>query len=419
MSRGTDNQTSSLVSRRLPTWRSAGLAILVLVVIAGSFQLWRSTTLSGLPYIDDPFDVAKYARIDIPPDENAYTFYRRAHAEFAPVAWRPMPSTWRDWSEVQPAYLEHLASSRKALELWLEGTRRQRALYFQPSEVTLSTILDVTWAVRNLVRLANLRAFQLQQEGNNTEAWTWLRAGLRSSYHLRMNGLLSEAATGTNAFQETAEQTLIWADDPKVDVRLLRVALDDVLAMHSLESVPSGSVRTQYFALMAALHNRRTAENMLGDFGWRFDHDRGEAIAAFRHEPERSRRVCRLIIANWLSACDLPAAEREHRVVYFGSLVLYAPAPGETPVISPEELARWCETTRYAKWFFSVPGWNPEYKLAGSKEITRADLIIHLAKQIYKREKGREPSSVQELVGPYLKAIPAGYTTPESQKERR
>jgi hypothetical protein len=234
-----------------------------------------------------------------------------------------------------------------------------------------------------------------------------------------MNGFLFEGVIGRQAFQDAAEQTFVWADDPKVDARLLRSALDDVLAMQSLDPVPSRSVRTQYIGLMSILRDRKTAGGFLADFGWRTDGERGEVIAAFRHEPERSRRVYRLIIANWLSACDLPEAERKHRVLRFGNLVLYAPAPGETPPIAPEELARWCETTRYAKWFFNLPEFNLEYNPFGPSEITRADLIVHLAKQLYKREQGREPTSVEELVGPYLKVIPADYAPHEPPPTER
>jgi hypothetical protein len=411
MSRGKSDVISTVGLRRPSIWKRAVLAILGLVALVGSIQLWRSTTLSGLPSIGDPFDVAKYARIDIPADENAYTFYRLAHTEFASQGGGTMPGGWQAWSEVQPAELESLANSRKALEHWLEGTRRDRAVYNQPGESTLSTPIEVTRTVLRLIRLANLQAFQLQHEGNYAGAWTWLRAGLRSSRHPGMNGFLFEEAMGRQAFQDAAGQTSVWADDPKVDARLLRTALDDVLAMQSLDPVPSRSVRTQYIGLMSTLRDRKTAGGFLADFGWRIDGERGEMIAAFRHEPERSRRVYRLIIANWLSACDLPAAERKHRILHFGNLVLYAPAPGETPPIAPEELARWCETTRYAQWFFKLPELNPEYNPFGPGEITRADLIVCLATQLYKREKGHEPTSIEELVGPYLKAIPADYAT--------
>ncbi len=42
------------------------------------------------------------------------------------------------------------------------------------------------------------------------------------------------------------------------------------------------------------------------------------AYALLRREPERSRRVVRLLTANLLSACDLPAEERARRAIVVG-----------------------------------------------------------------------------------------------------
>jgi hypothetical protein len=56
--------------------------------------------------------------------------------------------------------------------------------------------------------------------------------------------------------------------------------------------------------------------------------------------------------------------------------------------------------------------WPNFEKVLARDEEARATLIVHLAEQLYKREKGREPTAVEDLVGPYLKAIPDGYVAP-------
>ncbi len=75
--------------------------------------------------------------------------------------------------------------------------------------------------------------------------------------------------------------------------------------------------------------------------------------------------------------------------------------------ISPEELAAWYETTLYAKPLLQG-SWNIE-ATRRREESARAGLIVHLAERLYEKERGQPPSSSDDLVGPYLKALPAGY----------
>jgi hypothetical protein len=276
----------------------------------------------------------------------------------------------------------------------------------------------VTQDLRQFGRLSNLQACKLQHEGDHAGAWTWLRASLRSGRHSGMNGFIIEGLVGNAIYGMTSSQAMKWAENPKVDARLLRQALDDVLAMERLDRSPSHMVRSEYFGTLNSLRDFETSERMLIMAGqdqpsWRARiSSRLERFAGvLTHEPERSRRVSRLILANWLSACDLPQAERKKRSVTFGKLTLYEPAPGETTPLPPAELARWYETTRYSKAFLS--DWKTvENNALLRDERNRAALIVCLATELYKREKGKEPARVEDLVGPYLKSIPDGYAAP-------
>jgi len=60
----------------------------------------------------------------------------------------------------------------------------------------------------------------------------------------------------------------------------------------------------------------------------------------FRGEPERTKRLLRLIFANWLEYCDRPPADRPERIDV-GGLRLFVPevdAPGSLRLMSPREL---------------------------------------------------------------------------------
>ena len=58
------------------------------------------------------------------------------------------------------------------------------------------------------------------------------------------------------------------------------------------------------------------------------------------------------------------------------------------------------------------PIWKNIEAARARDERNRAGLIVHLAEQLYRRERGEQPASPQDLVGPYLKALPAGYIPP-------
>jgi hypothetical protein len=396
------------------------LSLIALTAIGGGILVMRLTSLHGLPDIGDPFDVSAHRQLAIPDDENAYTFYRRAIAQLAKDEPRSMKGAYRAWSEVDEAQLRWLHANGQALETWLEGTKRERALQLLASETTIDELLPVTRKIYTFLRLANLKAFKLQHEGDLDGSWTWLRGNLRMSRHSGMNGFLIERMVGYSAFNATVGQVTRWSEDPRVDASLLRRALEDLLVIDRLTPSHAECLRNEYISLMKTLadpdHRDRalaqeyqTPEQITPKELARYR--LGSTLATLGCEPERSRRVIRLVVANWLTALKLTSAERADRVVKIGNLTLYRPAPGESSPISVEELARWFESTRYAKHFlignvFAANG-NPL-----REEGERAALIVHVAEQLYLREHGELPETAEALVGPYLKHLPGGYVPP-------
>src|SRR5207302_1983784 len=84
-------------------------------------------------------------------------------------------------------------------------------------------------------------------------------------------------------------------------------------------------------------------------------------VASFRKEPERSRRVVRLIFANLLAASDLPPDRRPpvacslldpgaapKRAVLLDLHSLDDSAPASARALSPDKILSWFNTTLYA-----------------------------------------------------------------------
>jgi hypothetical protein len=87
-------------------------------------------------------------------------------------------------------------------------------------------------------------------------------------------------------------------------------------------------------------------------------------------------------------------------------------APAGARALPPQELAGWLVATLYAR--LGIEGrddwpWPPD-RLAyprgvGDRRAYR-ELVIMLATELYRRERGSLPSSDEALVGTYLKSLP-------------
>jgi hypothetical protein len=385
--------------------------------ILAALVLWRSTSLRGLPVIPEPFDLARDGTVAIPDEENAFTYFRRATDRFVGHESDLGGGTgiYEVWSQVPPEAIRSLEQNREALDFWYEGTRRHRAVYMQPGTATMETVIPVTQRLRSFSHLARLKAMRLRLDGDLAGAWRWILADLRCGMLSGQNGCFIERLVGINIYGGATAEAMQWADDPKLDVGTLRRALDDVLEIEAIAPSYATILRQEYFAIRNSLDDPEILaralrrENAPARWSWQASVDErlSRTWALIRREPERSRRVVRLILANWLSACDEPDEARQARAVQFGKLVLFRPAPGESAPIEPAELARWFETTVYARRIFHQ--WLNLATAKSNDERARATLIIHLAGKLYAKEHGKEPASPEDLVGPYLKALPAGY----------
>ena len=394
---------------------------LIAITAIGSFLIWRGASLRGVPDLGDPFDAQALGTIDVPDDENAFTDYRRAVALFRDnrqastpyLSWTQAPQRDRDW----------LFANAEAMDAWFEGTTRDRALLRQPKDVRIANDLDVVGTLRRLIWLDQLVGLRMEAMSELGEAWGWYRAGLRCSRHCEMDGGFRARLVGIALWNILANSVRAWADHPNLSPSNLRQALDELNAIDAMTPPLSQALRAEYFAYAALLDDPELST-------WKILQDSSETRtkgeepgplkrleeAAWRlvlREPERSRRVLRLVWANWLSAADLTPSERLKRVRKLEFGYYYDPPPG-APVavrrLTPERLDRWVGSTLYLRAI--LPAINNLDKAEARDAAARGSLIVDLAEQLYTRENGRRPDSPYQLVGPYLKALPEGIARP-------
>ena len=387
---------------------------------------WRTTSLDGLPDIGEPFDVEAFCR-PIPDESNAFVLYKEAFGRLGKEPGSP-DFVWETADEPQKKWL---AECREAMAIWRRGTDRLDALYISPRTMNLTTLLPVVQGMRSFARLALLEGTRLEAGGDFEGALDWYLAVLRASRHLGQRGFAIERLVGIATHAMASRRITALAERPEVGPATIRRALDAAVAVDARTPANSDLLKCEYLSFIntIGLPEFEDPSAIISPAPEIWKGPLGRAsfriTRLFKKEPERSRRVFRLIVANQLAYCDLPAARRPPKVAPAPTPALKNPAttllselyavnataPASARALPAEDLARWHASTIYAEMF--LPALDSIEKALARERGVQASLLIALANQLHAREHGKPPETVEELVGPYLKALPEGYSPPK------
>ena len=294
----------------------------------------------------------------------------------------------------------------------------------------------MTQALRGpLGRLALIEASRLEEEGDFEGALDCYLALLRCSRHCGQRAFFIGRLIGMALHNRTAGRLTRWAAEPRVDARLLRRALDAAIAAGAATPPISESLKAEYLSFLHSIADPDLMARLL-DYEV-VDNDKGGSVTLFGRrpwksnlarvhrraiaEPERSRRVLRLIFANWRAYADLPPERRPpwalttmgpmpegHAKELLADLfVVGDDAPAAARALPPAQVARWYATTVDAREF--LPAFANVERALGRERSTHAALLVALANELYKCEHGGYPARVEDLIGPYLESLPPGY----------
>jgi hypothetical protein len=414
--------------------RFLGLGVLAALLAVLVSWIWGIRTLDGLPDVGDPFDVAEARRpIDIADWDNAYVLYVEAKREMLkrPAALSRVAFDELTWAKAGDDVRDFVDKNRPALELWREGSERPAAIYNQPGNLAIDTLLPVIQEVAPLASLAGLEGSRHEHEGAMDQAWNWYRAMLRSSRHFGMHGVLVERMIGASQHKVAARHIMRWAADPRVDARLLRKALEDTLLADAMTPPMSETLKLEYLMYLRDLEEMRVIVQDIPMPGGRFGVLEQMVAATGAKAPiqrfclrasndvERSRRAARLLFANWLAQVDKPATKRAPIAISKPTLI-YASDPTAPPAaraVDPDVLNMAIDHTALAHEMFRPAGqdgtpmsrapWEGDGHLARESRH-RAALIVKLAAELFRREHNKPPATAGALVGSYLKVLPEG-----------
>jgi hypothetical protein len=425
--RGTATKMLQLLRKRFRQLLRVTIVLaLGLAVDATALAVWWLTSLNGLPDIGDPFDVAAFRALRIPEDRNAFAFLRRA--DRVATQWPELPhavglsAPTVAWSEADPKLRAWVEANRPAIELFQRGAEQPDAghLAGDPSTDVNANFLSIP---------VLLEGSRRQESGDTAGAWDCYRAVLRMTTHVRGRGSLEQrfrVDTFLLGRGWLRKRLATWAADPRTTIPQLRSVLDEVLKTEPKPDGDSFAVKAGYLEIMRCLErpmDPRSQQEIEGEWIVRLGdmqlsaENIGTIEAARRlllREPERSRRVVKLLCANWLAYVETPR-QRPRKPAVRALLAALRPmsvalypvspdAPAGARALPPREVASWLVSTRDAR--LGILGGRPWSPDRHAYRRAHREIVIMLATEIYHRERGALPASDDALVGTYLKSLP-------------
>jgi hypothetical protein len=404
-----------------------------LVALAGLLgaTAWWATSLNALPDVGDPFDVAAFRAQVVPADDNAFVLYRQAESRAAEYKDRrernarsKQPLALVTWSKADEGLRHWVRANAQAMELFRQGTERTQASLRPAGEFHSREFPFVN--PRPFAEMAFLEGSRLEEARDFAGAWRWYRTVMRMTTHYGMSGDSTARFIAQIVRGWLKTRVLEWAANPAVDSKLLRKALDDTVACAPHGEWDIVMLKRQYLVAMRQLEqpdeylgggDPEVRTLRIGDLQLTSEPERWSyAFRRFmRREPERSRRVLRLLFANWLAHAEAPVGHRPKPALQLSfrswnsnwSLMLYetnASAPASARALPPTAVANWFLSTYDAKTVF-VNG-DLGSAIGERERATHRALVIGLAEELFRREHGRAPASESELVGTCVPSLP-------------
>jgi hypothetical protein len=337
-------------------WRRLALLALYGLTALGIWALLlRQSQLARLPDVGDTFGVAALGESgQVSDDRNAFVLYRQAverYREMNDAEGNAFNNADLQWSRANATLRHWVADNEQSITLMCLGTLRPDAFLGTPDHTAdplappekVEVIRRLSW----VADAALFKAGRLRSEGDRTGAWTLLKAVVRVSRDMeRAVPSTSTRQTAMTLVQYAQGPVTGWAGDPAVTPALLRQALDDLGALEALTPPISHFYRYEYqsaedsfmrLSLSTVLHDQR----VLGILPSRRFDLLPDLEVYLRGEPERSRRVLRLLAANDLAWCDRPVAERPAFAIPRLRIYDHDPAaPAAARALLPDDLAR-------------------------------------------------------------------------------
>lgn len=382
-----------------------GIPLALILLLLFSAFAYRASRVAGLPDIGDPFD--KTAFLTLPPEENAFTVYRRASDKLVDPDWDEFDAAVEHgWGKASPATRLWLEDNAEALDVWMSGTRMERAVFNDPHRADgLDPPVDVR-KLRAFARLCQLEFRRAVHAGDVERAWEVEQALFRFGRHCRCQSSTLGYLAGIG-FQSIATRDIeLWSRDSLVTTDHLRKALAMVESTASPESLPSVMMKLEYIDLQRALkHDEWQNLVKLPEPIEDADPWLRRTWLYFENEPEVTRRLGQHVIANLLSQVDRPLRDRVPRRPQAPALFEQDPTDSVSSRTLPiDRLQEYYDRSLLAPALITAYDHMDEMIIRA--EARQRALTAALAVQLFRRSRSRLPETLAEVVPENLSSLP-------------
>ena len=422
----------------MPTFRT-WLFLIVALILTTPFLL-RAWFIWSVPDIR-PFDENAFCKVDIPADQNAFTFYREAGrlAEGVQTAHKAsnvvMPIENMDevvengWSVANDSVKAWCLDYGKPLAEWRKGTELADAFYVSPREVTFKvdvmTQFPVLNEARHFARLARFEGLRLESEGDFSKAKAWYIAILRCSRHFTRHAFNLQRMTGSALHAMASASLVRWAEDLRLTSDQLQTAIKEVQAVDRMTAAASSTLKADYLLACNTLNQRGWLQEMQVDEDDEGVNEPGATLTSIAlwlvGEPQVTQRVLRQVLSNQLNEIDKPLPE-QHPQAGLANAALFQPdqkLPQKPNQLGPVEINQAVSRLMITRIFVPAPQNFDQFTNHVARDRARqSSLEIGLAAQAYRREHGEFPEDSATLVPKFIGQWPADPFSPTGQPMR-
>ncbi len=265
-----------------------------------------------------------------------------------------------------------------------------------------------------------LEASRLEDQGDMAGAWGWYRAMVRTIHHVGMRGSVQRRFSIQLWYGQLHDRLATWSANPNTSPALLRQALADIVACKAMTPSEQDSLKSSYLDVNRLFDSPKNPAGTVPSTKFRQSWNPNNKLTReevqklwdvwriWRREPERSRRVIRLLAANWLAYLDLPPHNRPKPDPSVAAVDIYPlglESPPNACALSPELLESWFESAHDAQELLRYLKPNAVQNL---ERAHHGEILLLLATELYRRDhNGANPPTSEALVGLYLERLPA------------
>ena len=264
--------------------------------------------------------------------------------------------------------------------------------------------------------------------GNMAGAWDCYRAILRMYVHLRRRERLKNRLRADLHLGELQQRLAKWAADPRTTIPQLRRALEEVVACRPRPEWDAFTLKREYLDLMRFLDGpvnpppEQIEEELtyrLGDVAVAGRSERYGSTASSAGSPASPNAAAASFDYSlptgwrmWRTPTRSDAGRRCERAFHIAqrttSVCSIPSAPTHRQALACCHRRRW-----QAGWSRpTMPEWPSRYEFLAWPAVRQTEqrgyreLLVLLASELYRRERGTLPPSEEALVGTYLESLP-------------